>query len=330
MTAETVFLTGGTGLLGANLARRLVADGHRVRLLMRARRHPFLERLPIEWIPGDLADGPALIGGMRDCRWVYHVAGAVSYRPRDANRLYDTNVLGTRAVLAAAAQAGVARVVHTSSTAAVGLSARPEQVLDETASFDRRFERDPYMRTKHLAEREVERAVADGLDVVMVNPSTIYGGGDVNRNTSAVLPGVRRGKVLAAPPGGTAVVSVDDVVAGHLLAMERGQKGRRYILSTENLSYLELLNRIARVVGGPPVRRTIPTALEAPLAALAAVASTIVPSMAVTAPVIRFSFRYRYFSAARARAELGWAPKVPLEEALAAAWRFFVDSGGPA
>lgn len=329
MTAETVFVTGGTGLLGANLARRLVADGHRVRLLMRAQRHPFLERVPIEWIPGDLADVPALIGGMRGCRWVYHVAGAVSYRPRDARRLYDTNVLGTRAVLAAAAQAGVARVVHTSSTAAVGVSARAEQVLDETAPFDRRFGRDPYMRTKHLAEREVERAVADGLDVVMVNPSTIYGGGDVNRNTSAVFPGVQRGKVLAAPPGGTAVVSVGDVVDGHLLAMERGQKGRRYILSSENLSYLELLNRIARVVGGPPVRRTIPGALEAPLAALAAVASTVVPSLAVTAPVIRFSFRYRYFTAARARAELGWAPRVPLEEALRAAWRFFVDAGGP-
>lgn len=324
---ESVFVTGGTGLLGANLARRLVEAGHHVRLLQRSRRHPFLGRLPIEWVPGDLADVPVLAAGMRGCRWVYHVAGLVSYRARDAARLYETNVLGTRAVLAAAAQAGVARIVHTSSTAAVGLSAHPYQVLDETAPFDRRWERDPYMRTKQLAEQEVARAVAAGLDVVMVNPATIYGGGDVNRNTSALLPGLQRGKVLTAPPGGTAVVSVDDVVNGHLLAMERGVTGRRYILSSENLTYPELFNRIARVVGGPPVRRTMPAVLEWPLATLAALASAVVPSLPVTGHVIRFSFRYRYFSSARAAAELGWAPRVPLENAVRDAWQFLGESG---
>lgn len=327
MPADAVFVTGATGLLGSNLARRLVETGHRVRVLVRARRHPMLERLPIEWIPGDLADQPALIAGMQGCRGVYHVAGAVSYRPADAARLHDTNVLGTRTVLAAAARARVARVVHTSSTAAVGLSARPDQVLDETAPFEARFAGDPYMRTKHMAEREVERAVADGLDAVMVNPSTIYGAGDVNRNTSAVLPGLQRGKMFAAPPGGTAVVSVDDVVDGHLLAMERGQAGRRYILTSENVTYWDLFNRIARVIGGPPVRRVLPSLLEGPLAMIAAVASTIVPSLPVTQHVIRFSFQYRYFSAARARAELGWSPRVTLEDAVRAAWRFLESRG---
>ena len=322
MAADTVFVTGGTGLLGANLARRLVEDGLRVRVLYRARRHPFLEPLPVEWVHGDLADEAALAAGMQGCRAVYHVAGVVSYRPRDAARLFETNVLGTRAVLAAAKRAGVARVVHTSSTAAVGLSAQPDQVLDETAAFDRRFDGDPYMRTKHLAELEVQRAVEQGQDVVMVNPSTIYGAGDVNRNTSAVLPGLKAGKVLAAPPGGTAVVTVDDVVSGHLLAFERGKAGRRYILTAENLPYVELLNRIARVIGGPPLSRKLPAVLEGPLAAIAGLASSLIPGLPVTAHVIRFSFRYRYFSAARAQAELGWVPRVPLEEAVRGAWDF--------
>ena len=328
MPANAVFVTGGTGLLGSNLARRLVERGHRVRLLVRERRHPMLEQLPIEWIPGDLADVPALIAGMQGCQSVYHVAGAVSYRPADAARLHETNVLGTRNVLAAAARAGVARVVHTSSTAAVGMSLRPDHILDETAPFDRRLDGDPYMRTKHLAELEVERAVATGLDAVMVNPSTIFGAGDVYRHTSATLPKLHRGKMFAAPPGGTAVVSVDDVVDGHLLAMERGQKGRRYILSSENVAYFDLLNRIARVVEGPPIRRMLPAVLEGPLTAIAALASAIVPGLPLTRHVIRFSFRYRYFSAARARAELGWAPRVPIEDAVRAAWRFYVDSGG--
>lgn len=326
--AETVFVTGGTGMVGASLARRLVADGHRVRLLVRSRLHPFLRDLSFEPVYGDLGDVPALIAGMTGCRHVYHVAGAISYRPRDAKRLYDTNALGTRNVLAAAVRAGIKRVVHTSSTAAVGLSARPDQILDETAPFDRRFQNDPYAWTKHLAEEEVARAVGEGLDVVVVNPSTIYGSGDIYGNTTAIFPSLKRGRVFAAPPGGTSVVSVEDVVGGLLLAMERGQAGRRYILSAERLTYFELLNRIAELVGGPPVRRTLPVALERPLAAVAGLASLVAPGLPVTSHVIRFSFGYRYFSPARARDELGWVPKLTFDQAVQAAIQFVDASRG--
>lgn len=320
--AETVFVTGGTGMVGANLARRLIEDGHRVRLLVRARLHPFLEHLPYQPVPGDLADLDALDAGMAGCSQAYHVAGAVSYRVRDRRRLFETNVHGTRNVLAAAARAGVKRIVHTSSTAAVGMSERPHQVLDETTPFDRRFESDPYMWTKHLAEREVVRAAEGGLDAVIVNPSTIYGSGDVYRTTSSIFRSLKDGRVFAAPPGGNSVVSVDDVVRGLLLAMERGQTGRRYILSAERLTYREMLDRVAGLIGGTPVRWTLPAVLEWPLAAVAGVASTLVPSLPLTPSVIRFSFRYRYFSSARARTELGWEPKTAFEEAVRAAWQF--------
>lgn len=317
-----VFVTGGTGMVGANLARQLVAQGHCVRLLLRQRRHPFLAELPYESVPGDLDDVRALTRGMSGCRHVYHVAGLVSYRPRDRARLYETNVAGTRNVLAAAAGAGVERVLHTSSTAAVGMSRRPHDVLDESASFDRRFEADPYMWTKHLAEEEVARAVERGLDVIIVNPSTIYGGGDVYGNTSGLLPNLRRGRVLAAPPGGNSVVSVDDVVRGMLLAMERGRAGRRYILSAERMTYHDMLNRAAAVVGGRAIRWTIPTSWEHPLAAVVAAASALAPALPLSAHVVRFSFRYRYFSAARAAAELGWVPRTSFEDAVRAALRF--------
>jgi dihydroflavonol-4-reductase len=319
---ETVFVSGGTGMVGANLARRLVRDGHRVRLLVRRRLHPFLEGLSFEPIAGDLADVPALARGMAGCTQVYHVAGAVSYRARDARRLYETNVLGTRNVLAAAARAGVTRVVHTSSTAAVGLSQRPEEVLDEDAPFHPRFDADPYMRTKHLAEEEVARAVEAGLDAVVVNPSTIYGAGDVYRNTTAVLDGLKRGRMIAAPPGGNSMVSVDDVVSGLLLAMERGRRGRRYILSAERMSYREMLDRMAVLAGGRPLRWTLPAVLERPLAAAAAVVSAVAPGVPLSAHVIRFSFRYRYFSAARAERELGWTPRTSFDDAVRAALEF--------
>ncbi|MGH7536326.1 MAG: NAD-dependent epimerase/dehydratase family protein, partial [Gemmatimonadales bacterium] len=320
--AETVFVTGGTGMVGANLARRLIEDGHHVRLLVRARVHPFLDHLPYQPVSGDLADLPALIAGMAGCSQVYHVAGAVSYRARDTRRLFETNVQGTRNLLAAAARAGVKRVVHTSSTAAVGMSERPHQVLDEATPFDRRFESDPYMWTKHLAEREVARAAEEGLDAVIVNPSTIYGSGDVYRNTTAIFRSLKRGRVFAAPPGGNSVVSVDDVVRGLLLAMERGQTGRRYILSAERFTYRDMLDRMAGLIGGTPPRWTLPSALEWPLAAAAGIASTLFPSLPLSPSVIRFSFRYRYFSSAHANTELGWVPKTSFDEAVRAAWRF--------
>jgi dihydroflavonol-4-reductase len=246
----------------------------------------------------------------------------VSYLPRDRDRLHKTNVLGTRNLLTAAARAGVERVVHVSSTAAVGMSAHPHQVLDEAAPFDPRFAADPYMWSKHLAEEEVARAVGRGLDAVMVNPSTIYGSGDVYRNTTAVFPSLRRGRVLAAPPGGNSVVSVDDVVNGILLAMERGRTGRRYILSSERMTYHEMLNRMAALLGAKPIRWTLPAALERPLAAAARLVSALAPGVPLSPPVIRFSFGYRYFDAARAAAELAWVPQTSFEDAIRAALQF--------
>jgi dihydroflavonol-4-reductase len=133
--------------------------------------------------------------------------------------------------------------------------------------------------------------------------------------------------MFAAPPGGTSVVSVEDVVGGLMLAMARGQAGRRYILSAEQLTYHELLNRIARLVGGPPVRWTLPAALEWPLAGAAALASMVAPGLPLTSHVIRFSFGYRYFSPARARDELGWVPKVTFDQAVRSAIAFVEASG---
>jgi dihydroflavonol-4-reductase len=331
--AEAIFITGGTGMVGANLVRRLVekqgaggGTGAEIRLLTRGRTHPFLEDLPVQYVRGDLRDVELLCEGMRGCSQVYHVAGLVSYRRADRAALREVNVTGTRNVLAAARRAGVRRVVHTSSTAAVGYSTRADMVLDEHTPFDPHFGRDPYMWTKHLAEVEVWAAVREGADVVMVNPSTIYGAGDLNRNTSAVFPTLRSGRMFAAPPGGTSVVAVDDVVSGLLLAMQRGESGRRYILSSERLLYHDMFNRIAALLGGPPVTRTFPAWLRGPLAAAAGGISVVAPGAPLSSHVIRFSFGYRYFSAARAISELGWTPAVSFDDAVRAAQTFH-DSG---
>lgn len=262
---------------------------------------------------------------MSGCPRVFHVAGFVSYRRRDAERLYQSNVVGTHNVLGAALEAGVERVVHTSSTAAVGLSDEPN-VLDESAPFGARFRAIPYMWMKHLAEVEVAEAVAAGLDVVIVNPSTIIGGGDVNLNAGRLFRQIARGAVRAAPPGGNSVVSLDDVVSGHLLAMERGRNGRRYILNAENLPHREMLSRIAAAFGRAPIERELPRWTEKPLSMATAVTSRLTRS-ALTPQVVFFSYRYRYFSAARAHAELGWRPITSLDASIAEAIRWYEASG---
>jgi len=243
-------------MLGGALIRRLVADGVPVRALVREPA-PALAELPVELVVGDLSDGGALADAMTGCSYVFHVAGLVSYRQGDAERLYQTNVVGTHNLLGAALDARVERVVHTSSTAAVGLT-DDARVLDESEPFDSRFRRIPYMWMKHLAEVEVDAAVASGLDVVTVNPSTILGEGDVHQNAGRLFEQLALGRIRFAPPGGNSVVSLEDVVNGHLLALQRGKQGRRYILSNENLTNRELLSRISRVLGRGEIERTLP------------------------------------------------------------------------
>jgi dihydroflavonol-4-reductase len=320
-----VFVTGATGMVGRALAERLTSRGFAVRALARAGSDTSeLEKLSVELVRGDLSDVDALADGMRGCARVFHVAGVVSYRRADAERMYEANVIGTRNVLAAALDAGVERVVHTSSTAAVGLSDGPD-VLDETAPFQPRFRDVPYMWMKHLAEVECAEAAAAGLDVVVVNPSTIFGAGDVHLNTGKLFRQIARGSLSFAPPGGNSVVALEDVVDGHLLAMEKGVRGRRYILNGENLTQSALLGRIAAALGRPPIERVLPRWTERPLAAAARVAE--LGGAALTPQVVFFTYRYRWFSAARAEAELGWTPAAGLDSAIRSAIEWYSSRG---
>ena len=322
---KSVFLTGGTGMVGLALARRLVEQGVRVRALTRASSSSSeLERLGVELVRGDLVEASTLALAMRGCDRAFHVAGLVSYRSADAERMYQANVIGTRHVLWAAMEAGVERVVHTSSTAAVGLS-EANTPLDEDALFDPAFRHIPYMWMKHLAEVEVAEAVKAGLDAVMVNPSTIIGAGDVHLNTGKLFRQIARGSLRFAPPGGNSVIALEDVVDAHLLAMERGVAGRRYIVNGENLRQVELLTRIAKALGRPAIESVLPRWTEKPLRAAASVAE--LAGGALTPQVVFFSYRYRYFSAARARAELGWTPRMGVDAAIQDAARWYARRG---
>lgn len=318
-----VLVTGASGMLGAQLARRLLEEGRRVRLLLRSPRHPLLDGLSLQEESGKLEREADVERAMRGCRTVFHVAGLVSYRRADVDALHRANVIGTRNVVQAALRCGVERLVHTSSTAAVGWSETPDRVLDEAGIGDDELRRIPYAWTKRLGEEEVLAGVREGLHAVIVNPGTIYGSGDVKRNTGGALLALKRGRLLLVPPGGQSVVAVQDAVSGHLLALERGTPGRRYILAAENVSFKELFERAARVLHVAPPRGALPPATEGIVRFVARVGEVVWPAGPLSLSACLMLYRYRYHEAARARRELDWHPAVTLEEAVADAMRFY-------
>jgi len=310
-----VFVTGATGLLGRGLARELLSAGHTVVAWRRATSNTKpLAGLPIQWEVGDLLDVNALERAMAGCEAVFHVAALVSYDRRRERELEVTNVQGTRAVLEAARRARVRRVVHTSSIAACAHT-RDARVLDESTPWNSSALRVGYLTTKHRAELEVARAVANGLDAVMVNPSVVLGpspGG----NLDSMKNDLAAGRIVAVPGGGCGFVSLEDTVRGHLLAWERGRRGEKYVISSENLTWAEFLRRMGSCVGTSWRGRVLPGGLVRALSwTLDGAALCGFEPRMVTGPGLRALSVYLWFDGKKAERELGLRC-APIEDAL--------------
>lgn len=244
------FVTGGTGFVGANLVAELNELGIAARVLHRPSSSlAALEGLVYESIHGDVLDAPAqLAEAMVGCDWVFHVAAVSDYWRQSVDWLYRVNVEGTRHVLAAARLAGVRRVVFTSSLAAMGVPA-PGELLTESNRFNRPPASWPYAHSKVLAEEAVLKAVEEGLDAVIVNPSIVLGPRDLNRISGSLILEAASGLLRFTAPGGTNFIAAQDVAAGHVAAAERGHTGERYILGAHNLPYTEAVATICALVG---------------------------------------------------------------------------------
>ncbi len=253
-----VLVTGATGFIGSVLTRQLVEAGADVRILRRATsRLTMLADVAhrVEHAVGDVTDPPGLAQAMQGVRQVYHTAGYIGFGGRrDRALLFRVNVQGTANVVNAALAAGVERLVHTSSISAFS---RPEAggAIDEETAWNASRVNTDYARSKYEAELEVYRGVAEGLDAVMVNPSLVFGVGRPGENTRLLAERIRDGKVPAIPIGGTNVVDVEDVAAGHVRAMAHGRTGERYLLGGDNLSWKAILETLAFAFGVPPPRR---------------------------------------------------------------------------
>jgi dihydroflavonol-4-reductase len=320
-------VTGATGFIGANLVEALAQRGWQVRALHRASSSlKALEGLAYKSAIGDVTEPASLAAAMQGVDVVFHVAAVADYWRSDPHRLMQVNVEGTRNVLRAAREAGVQRVVFTSSCAALGQPAFG-QALDERAQFNLRAEAFPYGYSKHLAEQVCLDFARAGLDVVIVNPAVVFGPRDVNlMSGSLVVEAARRGLPFA-PPGGVSAIDVADVCAGHIAAAERGRTGERYVLTAENLTYAQLFALLAEVVGRPRPRLILPRwvfRLGAPVVGWAR--SRLGLRLPVSSEQVRFAAETFWFNADKARCELGLRPR-PVREAIQRAYDWYVAHG---
>jgi dihydroflavonol-4-reductase len=325
----TVLVTGATGFVGSAVARALLARGDQVRVLARPgsdRRN--LAELEVEVVSGDLDDPGSLAPAVAGCKALYHVAADYRLWVPKPDRIYRTNVDGTRALMRAAAEAGVARIVYTSSVATLGHRGDGGPA-DEATPVTLEDMIGHYKRSKFLAEAEVRRLVdEDGLPAVTVNPSTPVGPRDIKPTpTGRMIVAAAAGKMPAYVDTGLNIVHVDDVAAGHLLAFERGRIGERYVLGGEDLSLKRILGDIAALVGRPPPRLKLSPAVVMPIAAVAELWARVSGREPMTTrDAVRMSRKTMYFSSDKAKRELGYAPG-PAAQALKSAVAWFRAHG---
>lgn len=322
------FVTGGTGFIGGNLIRLLLSQGHEVRALARkGSDQRNLAGLPVEAIEGDLTS-PGLRDAIAGCDAVFHLAAHYSLWVKDRDAIYESNVGGTESILQAARAAGVKRFVHTSSVAAIGVPEEGKLATEETRTTVDELVSD-YKKSKFLAEQAALKASKEGLDVVIVNPSTPIGANDVKPTpTGEIVLRFLQGRMPAYVKTGLNLVDVEDVAWGHLLAFEKGRTGERYILGNRNLSFLEMLQILAGITGKPAPRFAVPHLL--PLAVSYIDEMVLAKYFGKTPQVsyysVQMSRHAMYYDSSKAVRELG-LPQTPVEKAIEKAVRWFQDEG---
>ncbi len=330
-TDVTTFITGATGFIGSAVARRLIADGHRLRALVREGSDlRNVADLDVERIVGDVRDRAGLERAMAGCEAAFHLAADYRLWTPDPQALFAANVDGTRNVVEAAAAAGVRRMVYTSSVATLGLRADGAPADERTPLLPGQMI-GAYKRSKAAAEEAaVEAAARTGLDMVTVNPSAPVGPRDVKPTpTGRIIVEAARGRMPAYVETGLNVVHVDDVAEGHLLAFERGLAGERYLLGGENLRLREILERIAVLVGGRGPLVRIPRSVALPVAWLSQTWARVTRASRepmATVDGVRMAKRLMFFSSAKAERELGYRAR-PVEEGLREAIDWFRANG---
>jgi len=324
----TTLVTGGTGFVGRSVVVELLAAGREVRVLARRPDHPALAGLEVEVVRGDLVDPASLAAAVRGCERLFHVAADYRLWVPDPPAMYTVNVQGTKDLLAAAAKAGVSRMVYTSTVGALGNpgdgtpgNEDTPVILDDMVGH--------YKRSKFLAEQAVLEAARQGFPVVLVHPSTPVGPWDSRPTpTGQMIVDFLQGRMPAYLETGLNLVHVRDVAQGHLLAEEKGRPGEKYILGHRNLSLSEIFQLLAEITGKPAPRVRLPYRPILALSYLDEFWATHVSGKPPRMPVaaIKMAKKFMYFDSAKAIRELG-LPQTPVRQALQDAVAWFEEQG---
>jgi dihydroflavonol-4-reductase len=327
---KRAFITGATGFVGAAVARSLVSAGWDLRALARSgsdRRN--LSGLPLDVVTGDLREPSSYAAALTGCEALFHVAADYRLWAPDPADLYAINVEGTRGLLNAAERAGVVRVVYTSSVATLRLKG-DGTVADERDVATEADMIGHYKRSKFQAEQLVQQWAAGAAQrhVVIVNPSTPVGPCDIKPTpTGQIVLDAAAGRTPAYVDTGLNIAHVDDIARGHLLALERGRHGERYILGGADMTLKDILTQVTRIAGQPPPRIRLPHGLVLPIAHVAeTVARLTGGSTRITVEGVRMARKRMYFSSAKAVRELGYSfrdPAIAFQDAV----RWFRDAG---
>lgn len=326
---DRVLVTGANGFIGSALTRALVEDGHEVVAMIEPGSDDSnLEGLKVDKVAGDIRDEPAVRSAVDGCRGVFHVAALYRFWAPDDRLFYSVNVGGTRNVMTAARQAGVRKVVYTSTVGTLGLH-DGDGLSNEEAYPDVSHLFGAYKRSKYVAEHEVLKAAAQGCPVSIVMPTFPLGPGDRGPTPSGRLVlDFLNGRIPGYVDTVLNTVHVDDVARGHVLAYHHGVSGRSYILGGENLSLEKLLYELSSMTGLSQADFKVPRSVSL---AAAWVSDTVEGRLLRRHPSIpleaaRMSTTRMAFDDSRAREELGYSPR-PAVEAIEASARWFVENG---
>lgn len=324
-----VLITGATGFVGAAVARVVAATGADVRVLVRQDSElANLAGLPVEHVHGDLRNPDSLRRAVAGCQQLYHVAAHYALWARDPSIFYDINVTGTRLLMEAAREAGVERIVYTSTIGTIGLPEGGGLGTEDTpVSLAQMVGH--YKRSKYLAEQEVLKLARAGLPVVIVNPSAPVGERDIKPTpTGQVIVDFMRGRMPAYIETGMNLIDVDDVALGHLHAMERGRIGERYILGNKNLMLRDLFEILSQLTGVPAPKLKLPRLVVLPLAYVSTWIADHVTHRPPRIPLegVKMAKYTMHYDCSKAVRELA-LPQPPIEIALEKAVRWFRTHG---
>jgi dihydroflavonol-4-reductase len=324
-----VLVTGATGFIGGNLARELSRQGYRVRALARQGSNTrFLQGFNVEIIEGDLLEPASLARAMDGCKALFHAAAMYTFWARNPRLIYDINVKGTENILIAAKAANIYKIVYTSSESVVGID-KPHGLGNEKMQGNIEKIPSDYKKSKFMAENLALKMCREGLPLVVVNPTTPIGAYDIKPTpTGQMVRDYLNRKMFACVNTGLNVIDVEDVAKGHILALEKGRIGNRYLLGNKNLTFREILEILSKITGirAPSFNIPISVALCAGYIDQFVEGAVLKRHPRIPVSAVKASRKFRHFDCSLAIRELG-LPQTPVEIAFEKAVKWFRENG---